>query len=203
MSHASAWDRVYRSRGRLWGGSVKDLPELPAGSIILEMGCGSGKTLAALAARVQRVVALDISPEALRLSRLCGPKADLILGNACCLPFKRERFDLAFAFHVTGHMLLEGRRALAREAARVLKSEGRLLFREFGAEDMRAGKGEELERGTFRRQDGIIVHYFTEAEAEALFCDLEPISVCTRRWRLRVRGQDLMRSEVEAVFLKT
>ncbi len=203
MSHASAWDRVYRSRGRLWGGGVRDLPELPAGSIILEMGCGSGKTLAALLARAQRIVALDISPEALRLCRPCGPKADLILGDACCLPFPSESFDAVFAFHVTGHLLREGRRALAREAARVLKSQGRLLFREFGAEDMRAGKGDEVEHGTFRRQDGIIVHYFTEAEAEVLFGDLEPISVCTRRWRLRVRGQDLMRSEVEAVFLKT
>ncbi|VVB70662.1 Ubiquinone/menaquinone biosynthesis C-methyltransferase UbiE [uncultured archaeon] len=152
MSHASAWDRVYRSRGRLWGGGVKDLPNLPAVSIVLEMGCGSGKTLAALAARAQKVIALDVSVQALRLCRPCGPKVDLILGDACCLPFPSESFDAVFAFHVTGHLLMEGRGALAREAARVLKSEGRLHFREFGEEDMRAKKGEEVERGTFRRK---------------------------------------------------
>jgi len=203
MSHAKAWDKDYRSRGRLWGGGVKDLPELPAGCSVLEMGCGDGKTLAGLAGPARRVIGLDISVQALRLCRPCGPRVDLILGDACRLPFQSESFDAVFAFHVTGHLLLTGRHALAREAARVLKSEGRLFFREFGAEDMRAGKGQEVERGTFRRKEGIITHYFTEPEAAVLFGDLEPVYVCTRRWRLRVKGQDLMRSEVEAVFLKT
>ncbi|MCX6668330.1 MAG: class I SAM-dependent methyltransferase [Methanothrix sp.] len=203
MSHAKAWDKDYRSRGRLWGGGVKDLPELPAGCSVLEMGCGSGKTLAGLAGRARRVIGLDISVQALRLCRPCGPKIDLILGDACRLPFPSESFDAVFAFHVTGHLLLAGRHALAREAARVLKLGGRLLFREFGAEDMRAKKGQEVERGTFRRKEGIITHYFTEAEAMVLFGDLEPICVCTHRWRLRVKGRDLMRSEVKAVFLKT
>ncbi len=203
MSFAKVWDKNYRSRGRLWGGGVKDLPELPAGFAILEMGCGSGKTLAALSARTGKIIALDISPEALQLCRPCGPKVDLILGDGRCLPFQKESFDAVFAFHVTGHLLLEDRGALAREAARVLKSQGRLFFREFGVDDMRAGKGEEVERRTLKRRDGIITHYFTEAETKALFGDLEPISVGTHRWKLRVSGQDLMRSEVEAVFLKT
>ncbi len=167
------------------------------------MGCGNGKTLAALAGRTQRVIALDISPEALRLCRLSGSKVDLILGDVRRLPFKKESFDALFAFHVTGHLLLEGRKAAAGEAARVLKSEGRLFFREFGAEDIRAGKGAEVERGTFRRGQGIITHYFTEPEVEVLFSDLERIFMRTRRWKLRVKGCDLMRSEVEAVFLKT
>lgn len=203
MSQATAWDRDYRSRGRLWGGGVKDLPTLPAGSAVLEMGCGDGKTLAALAGRAQRVIGMDISPEALRLCHPSGPKVDLILADACRLPFKRESFDAVFAFHVIGHTLLAGRRAAACEAARVLKNGGRLFFRDFGIEDMRAGKGEEVERGTFRRGEGIITHYFTEPEAEILFSDLERVSTSTHRWKLRVSGRDLMRSEVDAAFFKT
>jgi ubiquinone/menaquinone biosynthesis C-methylase UbiE len=203
MSHAKAWDKDYRSRGRLWGGGVKDLPELPASCSVLEMGCGNGKTLAGLAGRARRVIGLDFSAQALRLCRPCGPKVDLILADAQCLPFPSESFDAVFAFHVTGHLLLAGRHALAREGARVLKSGGRLFFREFGAEDMRAKKGQEVEQGTFRRKEGIITHYFTEPEAAVLFGDLEPICVCTHRWRVRVKGRDLMRSEVKAVFLKT
>jgi len=200
---AKAWDKDYRSRGRLWGGGVKNLPELPAGSIILELGCGSGKTLAALSARAGKIIALDTSSEALRLCRSCRLNADLVQGDACRLPFPSESFDAVFAFHITGHLLLEGRRMLASEAARVLKRQGRLHFREFGVEDTRAGKGEEVEQETLRRKNGIIVHYFTEAEAKDLFGRLEPISIDARRWKLRVKGQSLIRSEVEAIFLKT
>ncbi len=203
MSNANAWNEDYCNRGRLWGGGVKDLPALPADASVLEMGCGNGKTLAALAGRTQRVIALDISPEALRLCRLSCSKVDLILGDVRCLPFERESFDALFAFHVTGHLLLEGRRVAACEAARVLKRGGRMFFREFGAKDVRAGKGEELEPWTFRRGKGIITHYFTEPEVDVLFSDLERVFMRTHRWKLRVKGGDLMRSEVEAVFLKT
>jgi len=203
VSQTKAWDRDYRSRGRLWGGGVKDLPALPAGCSILEMGCGNGKTLEALAGRSQRVIALDISPEALRLCRPSDPKVDLILGDVRRLPFKKESFDALFAFHVTGHLLLDGRKAAAKEAARVLKRGGRLFFREFGVEDMRAGKGEAVEHETFRRGEGVVTHYFTEPEAQVLFSDLERVSTRIHSWKLRVKGKDLMRSEVEAVFLKT
>ena len=200
-SHLDAWDRDYRNKGRLWGGGAKDLPALPSGSVVLEMGCGNGKTLAGMPADL-RVAALDTSREGLYLCRFSHPNTDLILANACHLPFRQRSFDFVFAFHVTGHMLLPNREALAREAARVLVSGGKLFFREFGREDMRYLQGEEVESGTFRRGNGILTHYFTKSEVEGLFNDLEPINASTHRWKLRVKGQDLMRSEVEAVFLK-
>jgi ubiquinone/menaquinone biosynthesis C-methylase UbiE len=200
-SYVDAWDRDYRNKGRLWGGSAKDLPSLPAGSVVLEMGCGDGKTLASMPTD-GRIAALDTSPEALRLSRTSAKHVDLILANACFLPFRKSCFDFVFAFHVTGHMLLPSREALAREAGRVLKSGGKLFFREFGAEDMRSRQGDEVESGTFRRGNDILTHYFTKREVEGLFDDLEPIMVSTHRWNLRVKGQDLTRAEVEAVFLK-
>jgi SAM-dependent methyltransferase len=102
---------------------------------------------------------------------------------------------------VTGHLLLQGRRALASEAERVLRPGGRLFFREFGCDDMRAGLGEEVEPFTFRR-GGIITHYFTESEVADLFCGLEVGSVDTHRWKMRVKGRDLVRSQVEVVLVK-
>jgi SAM-dependent methyltransferase len=203
VSQTETWERDYRSRGRLWGGGVKDLPALPAGCRILELGCGNGKTLAALAGRSQRVIALDISPEALRLCHLSVPKVDLFLGDIRRLPFKKKSFDALFAFHVTGHLLLDGRKDAAKEAARVLKSGGKMFFREFCVEDMRAGKGEAVEHGTFGRGEGVITHYFTLPEVEDLFSDLERFFTRIHSWKLRVKGRDLVRSEVEAVFLKT
>ena len=201
-SHLKAWDKDYASRGRLWGGGVKDLPALPEGSCVLELGCGDGKTLSAMPGG-WKVVALDVSLEALRLAHRVRADANHIQAEAGCLPLQGESFDGVFAFHVTGHLLASGRRALAREAARVLLPGGRLFFRDFAAEDMRAGQGEEVETGTFRRGSGILTHYFTKSEVEVLFCDLQPVSIATHRWKMRVKGVDHLRAEVEAVFLKS
>lgn len=178
------------------------MPHLPVGTAVLELGCGDGKTLAGMPGG-WKIAALDISPQALQLTRRVLPDARMILADARLLPIKGESFDAVFAFHVTGHLLLPEREALAREVARVLRAGGKLFFREFGTEDMRLGQGEEVEAGTFRRGEGIITHYFTEREVEELFCDLREISVDTHRWTLRVKGKDLTRAEVEAVFIKS
>lgn len=201
--HLNAWDEDYRSRGRLWGGGAKNLPDLPAGCRVLELGCGDGKTLAAMRERGWRATGLDISREALRLCRSSsGAEVNLILADAGRLPFRSKSFDAAFAFHVIGHLPEAERKTAACEAARVLYPGGRLFFREFGAEDMRAGRGEEVEPGTFRRGGGVITHYFTEEEVASLFCGLTALAMQTRRWKMRVKGEDLWRCEVEAVFLK-
>lgn len=201
-SHLKAWDKDYVSRGRLWGGSVKHLPFLPAGTHVLDLGCGDGKTLSAMPGD-WRIVALDVSLEGLRLTRKVRADAGLILADAVSLPLREDCFDAVFAFHVTGHLLAEGRRALAREAARVLAPGGRLFFRDFGADDMRAGQGLEVEMGTFQRANGVTTHYFSESEVGELFCELQPASIGTHCWKLRVKGEGLVRAEVEAVFLKS
>jgi ubiquinone/menaquinone biosynthesis C-methylase UbiE len=82
-SHLKAWDKDYASRGRLWGGAVMGLPHLAEGSAILELGCGDGKTLSALP-RSGKIVALDVSREALQLAQRVRGDASLILADASC-----------------------------------------------------------------------------------------------------------------------
>ncbi|WP_292521138.1 class I SAM-dependent methyltransferase [Methanoculleus sp.] len=202
-AHSSAWDEDYRRRGDLWGGVPAPLPEIPPGAAVLELGCGNGKTLTALARRSARVTAVDISPHALTLARRHPATATvhLAVADARCLPFREGTFDAVFLVHIAGHLPLSGRRAVASEVFRVLGHGGTAFFRAFSVEDMRAGKGTETEPQTFRRGDGIITHYFTETETAELFAPLTPVSVRTHRWQMRVRGRDLPRAEVEAVFL--
>ena len=200
-SYHKAWDRDYASRGRVWAGGVKDLPQLPACSRVLELGCGDGKTLAVMPYGWVKV-ALDVSLQALLLARLAGTDASFILADASRLPLANERFDAVFAFHVAGHLLAEGRAALAREAARVLRPRGRLFFRDFSSFDMRAGLGEMVEPGTYLRKNGIITHFFDEDEAKGLFSGLMLEAVTTHRWRQRVLGEVMQRAEVQAIFTK-
>ncbi|WP_214019799.1 methyltransferase domain-containing protein [Methanoculleus sp.] len=200
--YSSAWDEDYRRRGNLWGGAPAPLPDLPAGAAVLEIGCGNGKTLGALVRRFSRVTAVDISPRAVTLARRHPGTAAayFAVADARRLPFSRGAFDAVFLVHVAGHLPLSGRKAVASEVCRVLRPGGAAFFRGFSVEDMRSGKGAETEPQTFRRGEGIVTHYFTEAETAELFAPLVPVSVRTHRWQMRVRGRDLPRAEVEGVF---
>lgn len=204
-AHPSAWDDDYRRRGNLWGGAPAPLPDIPAHAAVLELGCGNGKTLAALVRRSAHVTAVDVSPHAVALARRHPGTAAacLTVADARCLPFRKASFDAVFLVHIIGHLPGPGRKAVASEVCRVLRPRGAAFFRGFSVEDMRAGKGAETERQTFQRGDGIITHYFTEDEAAELFAPLVPVSVRTCRWQMRVRGRDLPRAEIEAAFKKT
>ncbi len=203
-THKSAWDEDYRRRGDLWGGAPPPLPDLPAGAAVLELGCGNGKTLAALIRQPWRVTAVDISPRAVSLARRRPgtTTAALVVADAACLPFRGEVFDAVFLVHLAGHLPETGRKSVASAICRVLRPGGAVFFRAFSVEDMRAGKGAETEPQTFRRGGGIITHYFTETEVAVLFAPLAPVSVRTHRWQMRIRGRDLPRAEIEAVFRK-
>jgi ubiquinone/menaquinone biosynthesis C-methylase UbiE len=201
-SRITAWGKDYHSRGRLWGGGVKGIPDLPMGSKVLELGCGSGKTLSAMQERHWKIVALDFSQEALRLSRSGNPYIELVLADVSCLPFHDRSFDAIFAFHITGHLLQDKRELLAAELTRVMRSNGKFFFREFELNDMRRGQGVEVERLTFRRGKGVITHYFTEDETINLFSELMLITIKLHKWKMRVAGRDFSRAEIDAVFLK-
>ena len=201
--HLRAWEEEYREKGRLWKGAPPPMPDLPTGSQVLELGCGNGKTFSAILRRPWQATALDISREAIRLCRKQAPSsARLLTADACNLPFRDAVFDAVFAFHVMGHLPEQDRRRMASEAARVLRSGGRLFFLGFGRDDMRSRKGDPVEECTFRRGRGILTHYFTEEEVIGLFEGLRPVSLRTDVRTTRIRGRDYLRSEVTAVFVR-
>lgn len=201
-SYLKAWEKDYQTRGRLWGGGLPSLPDLPSGSRVLELGCGNGKTLSSALQHPWRITALDISARAVVLGRIAVREADFLVADASLLPFRDLAFDAVFAFHVVGHVLNADREKMASEVTRVLMRGGKLFFRDFGVEDMRAGIGEEVEPGTFRRGQGVTTHYFTEDEADNLLNSMKSVTILTHKWKMMVRGKDLLRAEVEAVFQK-
>jgi len=97
------------------------------GRRVLEVGCGTGRFLAALAGRA-KPWGLDPSPEMLEVARRRAHGAGLKLGTAEELPFKDGWFERA-AMWLVVH-LLDRPRAYA-ELHRVLAPDGRLVIATF------------------------------------------------------------------------
>jgi len=206
----AAWERAYSKKRIAWRGTTNFSPNLPKNSRVLEVGCGNGKNLSALAGAGYDVHAIDYSPQAIALckeSPLFKQKGKnrikFKVMDARALDFKDGFFDAVVCFHVLGNMLEADRRKAAGEAARVLKRGGKLFFKEFGRGDFRFGKGALVERASFKRRTGIVTHYFTgRSEAEALFPKLRLLEFESEKWRVRYEGKSLAREEIHAVFIK-
>jgi MPBQ/MSBQ methyltransferase len=204
--HLEAWDSDYRSRGLLWGGSPAPLPGLPKGSRVLELGCGNGKNLPGMIEKGWDITAMDCSINALLLCRPViheAGRVHFVAGDIVSLPFRDATIDAVFSLHVAGHLAGAGRSQFAGELLRVLKPGGQIVFRDFGTDDFRYGKGEMTEPGTFRRGAGSFTHYFTGDEVTRLFSAFYCISIDDHRWSMRIKGQDYQRSEITAIFEKS
>jgi SAM-dependent methyltransferase len=199
------WNDDYERRGRLWGGSAGIFPGLLPSSRILELGCGDGKTAAALVQAGCSVTAMDFSSFATKLCRKNCADPDrvrIVIADSRRTPFHDGSFDVIIASHITGHLSRSGRQCLASEVIRLLNSGGSFFFRDFSLQDFRYGHGEEIETGTFARKNGIATHYFTGDEVLTLFSGLAVQSIIEPYWEMRVRGRVLPRAEIVAEFRK-
>ncbi len=119
--------------------ALKDLerliPERRASyPVVADVGCGWGYSLPKLRDRFapERLIALDIDPAMLELSRKeaegAGVRAEFILGSSSRLGLPDASADLLF-FHQTFHHLVDQEEAI-QEFFRVLRPGGLLLFAE-------------------------------------------------------------------------
>jgi ubiquinone/menaquinone biosynthesis C-methylase UbiE len=117
--------------------AFRRLADLPAGSAVLDMGCGRGTSvrlmLSALGGRPARLVAFDIDAAAVgqarrRLAPLLGESVELHVADATHLPFADGEFDAALELGILHH--IPDWRAALGETARVLKPGGVFYFAE-------------------------------------------------------------------------
>ena len=103
-----------------------------AGRDVLEVGCGAAQGARWLAAAGARVTAFDVSHgqlrEARRLDARTGVRVErLVQADAQFLPFRSEAFDVVVSAFGGFPFVADSARAM-REAARVLRPGGRLVF---------------------------------------------------------------------------
>ena len=100
---------------------------------VLEVGCGTGLILKAIAPVAQRCVGLDLSPGMLAQARARG--LDVVEGSATDLPFEDASFDLVYSFKVLAHV--EAIEQALAEVSRVLRPGGRALLEFYNKASLR------------------------------------------------------------------
>jgi SAM-dependent methyltransferase len=113
----------YRGRRRVLA-AVLDGLALPAGTRILDAGCGSGRNMADLARR-GTVAGVELAPSSLEVARARGVGEVRAGSLEEPLPFAGGAFDLAVALDVLEHLSDDA--PAWRELARVVAPGGRLV----------------------------------------------------------------------------
>jgi malonyl-CoA O-methyltransferase len=96
------------------------------GRLALDLGCGSGAYLPALAERCRDVVAVDLAHGYVRQATARQQGSMGVQGSAVALPFRDGTFDLVLATEVIEH--LPQPTALLDEVERVLKPDGAFVL---------------------------------------------------------------------------
>lgn len=201
------WDKEYKEKGKLWNGPAHLDFDIPRNARVLELGCGNGKTLSGILKTDCSVTAIDSSPKAIELCKEMAKKlgrteAKILVADACSLPFPDSSFDIVIAFHILEHLLLEDRVKAVFEIKRVLTCGGKVFVRVFSTQDMRFGKGKEIEKNTFQRGNKLAYHYFTKEELEELFSGFRVQSLVLLSRDVHYEKKTFKRERIQAEFSK-
>ena len=105
-----------------------ELKALPAGSRVLDIGCGTGPYLGMIQSAGHEAFGLEPA-EHMRLTAAAHqPDADVRNGVASALPFLEAQFDMAIAIEVYRYLSAEDIAASYQEAWRVLRPGGQFFF---------------------------------------------------------------------------
>lgn len=163
------------TRAYLWGSVDKYMKQIPAHSVVLEVGCGNGKNLDLPKRRDLCLMGCDFTPEFCNITSEKG--LECTTANVLALPYRSASVDYLLCIAVIHHLSTEERRVESiREMLRVLRPKGRLLLQVWALEQPAKS------RNTFTQADNLVpwrnsahtmheqrfYHVFKEGELERL-----------------------------------
>jgi SAM-dependent methyltransferase len=172
------WELIFKNEGRIFTTpfqGFKDVSEKFTQNHcqrILDLGCGNGRHVVALAKEGFNTIGLDISSSGLRLTHEWLSEEGLTTGLVCAdmrqyLPFKSDSFDGILSTQVIHHALLSDVRVTIAEIWRIL-AEGGIAFVTVAGRMHRDEEYKEIEPGTFvplgGTEKGLPHHFFSEDE---------------------------------------
>ena len=101
-----------------------DLIDKKPNEKVLELGCSSGF----LTKYLGKVTAIDTSEDMLKITNSKNPSAKCIYADMFEMPFKNKSFDKVVTMRVWNHLDFNDLRKAIKEAKRVLKNKGYLIF---------------------------------------------------------------------------
>ncbi len=142
-----------------YGQDVFSLLTVPAGSFVLDLGCGTGRLTKRLAAEGYRAAGIDASPEMVKKAAESCPGIPFMVGDALTFSLE-EKADAVFSNAVFHWIDEDKQEQMLRNIADNLKDGGELVF-EFGGKGCGELVHAELERCFARRgMDYPRVFYF-------------------------------------------
>jgi demethylmenaquinone methyltransferase/2-methoxy-6-polyprenyl-1,4-benzoquinol methylase len=113
-----------------WRRTAVDAARVCAGSVVVDLACGTGDLAALAAARGAAVVGVDFAPRMLAVARRRGVAARFVRADAAALPLADAVADaVTCGFALRNFLAIP---PVLREAARVLRRGGRLVLLEVG-----------------------------------------------------------------------
>ncbi len=193
------WEEHYRKGAASWKGSPYRLPDIPEGSRVLDIGCGTGSTLIRAIERGWDVVGVDISPSAIDITRQRLSERDLDCDlkvlDISDIGMDIGKFDLIICHYVLGALDSQSRSSAAKNIMKILNNGGSLILEDLASGDVREGKGTLIEERTYIKGNGIVQHFFEKEEIENLFPDLDKNDLRIDEWsqagmtRKRILGE--------------
>ena len=134
---ARSWAELAESHNRPLFEAVLSAAQVDSGTVLLDVGCGTGLALVLAGQRGASLAGIDVTPELLAIARGRLPGADLRDGDMQVLPWGDAEFDAVVginAFQFAGDPV-----EALREAARVVRPGGLVAASLFAAPELSQG----------------------------------------------------------------
>lgn len=171
------WESLFQDNQELWGMkatataiSALELFKRNGLKKILIPGFGYGRNAQIFTDSGFQVTGIEISETAINLAKKhFGDSVNVHHGSVSAMPFDQELYDGVFCYALIHLLNAKERQKLIQDCYNQLKPGGLLVFIAISKNDIRYGRGKEIEKDTFEIYQGISLYFYDLDSVEAEF----------------------------------